>query len=180
MLVGKSVDKRQAQARAASRVCRVGRDLFKWLAQARQVLGRNADAVVDRPRCDDPVGFARARTVTVPPESVNLTALDSRLSRICFSARRSPSSVRSPAGRSVSSMTPALVRVPRSKPRAVVRRCRRRSTSLDMEFEFSGLDLGHVEDVGDQVEQQLAGFVDQSGIFVIARCAEGAEHVSGA
>ena len=43
------------------------------------------------------------------------------------------------------------------------------------EFEPLGLDLGHVEDVVDQVEQMAASLVDQVGVFEIA-LGQGAEH----
>jgi hypothetical protein len=43
------------------------------------------------------------------------------------------------------------------------------------QLQFADLDLGHVEHVGDEVEQILAGIVDQAGIFGIARIAQRAE-----
>ena len=38
-----------------------------------------------------------------------------------------------------------------------------------IEFKLAGLDLGHVEHAIDQLQQMAAGFVDQPGIFLVAR-----------
>jgi hypothetical protein len=47
---------------------------------------------------------------------------------------------------------------------------------LGIEPNTSGLDLGHVEDVVDDVEQILAALVDVGAVFAILVCAERAEH----
>ena len=44
------------------------------------------------------------------------------------------------------------------------------------QFEFAGLDLRHVEHAIDQFEQMAARFMNEAGIFDIARAAERAEH----
>ena len=49
---------------------------------------------------------ASARTVTDPPAGVNFTALESRFSVICFSARRSAATVRASGGRTAARSTP--------------------------------------------------------------------------
>src|SRR6476646_5782226 len=47
---------------------------------------------------------------------------------------------------------------------------------LGIEPNTSGLDLGHVEDVVDDVEQILAALVDVGAVFAILVRAERAEH----
>ena len=45
------------------------------------------------------------------------------------------------------------------------------------EIELAGLDLRHVENAVDEFEQMAARFVDQAGIFQIARRTDGPEHL---
>ena len=42
-----------------------------------------------------------------------------------------------------------------------------------MQFELAGLDLGHVEHAVDQLQQMAAQFMDQPGIFLVARLPTG-------
>ena len=50
------------------------------------------------------------------------------------------------------------------------------STSLGIEPDAAGLDLRHVEDVVDDVEQILAALMDVGAVFAIFVGAERAEH----
>ena len=47
-----------------------------------------------------------------------------------------------------------------------------------MQFELTRLDLGHVQHAIDQLQKMRTGFMDQAGIFLIART-QRAEHFPG-
>ena len=81
------LDHRQAEAGALERAV-IGRAaLEERRAEPRQVGGVDADAGVGSPRPHASSPSTAARTVTVPPGLVNFTALETRLIRICLSAR---------------------------------------------------------------------------------------------
>src|SRR5262245_65652231 len=46
------------------------------------------------------------------------------------------------------------------------------------QMELAGLHLGNIEDVVDHVEEMLAAFMDEPGIFAVAGFAELAEHLA--
>ena len=93
---------------------------------------------------------ARSRSVTAPV-SVNLTALESRLRRICCSRW---ASVTIAGGRSASSVDREVAAPsPRPAARTPARRSRACSSKRDLarlDVHPAGLDLGQVEDVVDQ------------------------------
>ena len=98
----------------------------------------------------------RRRVTTTSPRSVNLTALDSRLSSTCRSRVASPTM---PAG------TPSSTRQPSSSSFSAARgrdessassTQSRRSNGCALELELAGLDLREVEDVVDDVQQRVA------------------------
>ena len=47
---------------------------------------------------------------------------------------------------------------------------------LEIQFDAAGLDLGHVENIVDDIEQELAAAFDVAAVFVVFRRAERAEH----
>ncbi len=78
--------------------------LEERIANALEVVGGDATPV-SRTRSTSRDPSAAAETVTVPPRSVNLIALDTRLRTICLNARGSPvTSGRSSGARVTSSM----------------------------------------------------------------------------
>ena len=113
----------------------------------------------------------RPRTLILPPSGVNLTAFDRRLSTICLSAAVGEN--RTPAERARSDVL--FVGAPRddadSLPQQLVEFDR-----FEIEPDAAGLDLRHVEDVVDDVEQVLAAFADVAAIFAYLSGAERAEH----
>ena len=135
---------------------------------------RDADAGVERWRSAPKPRRARARIVMRPPSGVNLTALERRLSTICLSRRGSASS-RMPR-RDVGGERELLVVGARGDdPHGVVEEAAERGP-LEVEADAAGLDLRHVEDVVDDVEQVLAALVDVAAIFAVFVRAERAEH----
>ena len=109
-----------------------------------------------------------------PPSGVNFTALDRRFSTICLS-RRWSAVRRMPWPTAGGEREPLVVGAPRHHAHGVVEE----GLELDLlgiEPDAAGLDLRHVEDVVDDVEQVLAALVDVAAIFAILVGAERAEH----
>ena len=109
-----------------------------------------------------------------PPAGVNFTALDSRLSAICLSARRSARSCRSGDIRAVTSS--CLSCGARGDHAHGFGEQRVEVEVLEIEADAAGFDLRHVEDVVDDLEQILPAAADVAAIFVIFLRAERAEH----
>src|ERR1700729_69256 len=91
---------------------------------------------------------ARAETVTVPPRSVKRIALDTRLSRICCTARLSATMSGSSAEPRLSRRTPRLACAQGQKVAAGRDHFRRRK-GLGRDREIAGLDLRHIENAVD-------------------------------
>ncbi len=117
---------------------------------------------------------ARPRTVTRPPAGVNFTALESRLSTICLSARRSARKLR--CGRNLGDKFELLVLRARRDHAHGFGQQRIEIELLEIEPDAAGLDLRHVENVVDDVEQILPAAADVAAIFAILVGAERAEH----
>ena len=117
---------------------------------------------------------ARARTVTWPPAGVNFTALESRLSTICLSARRSAR--RLEVGRDAGGELELLVAGAGGDDAHRLVEQRVEAEILEVEADAAGLDLGHVEHVVDDVEQVFAARVDVLAVFLVFVGAERAEH----
>ena len=117
---------------------------------------------------------ARPRTVTRPPAGVNFTALDSRLSTICLSARRSAR--RPSSGEILRDQFELLVLRARRDDAHGFRQQAVEVELLEIEADAAGLDLRHVENVVDDVEQILAAAADVAAVFVVLLGAERAEH----
>src|SRR5664279_4181716 len=98
----------------------------------------------------------RARSVTLPPAGVNLTAFESRLMTICLTFLTS--ATQSPTPSSTSSESASPCRLVRER-RAVVEQ-HRQVDAGEVELHAAGLDLRQVEDVVDQREQVVARGVD--------------------
>ena len=112
--------------------------------------------------------------MTRPPAGVNFTALDSRLSATCLSARRSARRLQ--FGRYASCQLQLLVlRACRDNAHGFVEQ-RIELEILEIEPDAAGLDLRHVENVVDDLKQILAAAADIAAIFMIFFGAERAEH----
>ncbi len=104
------LDDRQAEPGAVVAAVVARARLEERIADARQIVGADADAgVLDRDRrC---AAFASALTVTLPPRSVNLIALESRLSMIWLSARLSATISGSSSGSRTDQLDAGLARL---------------------------------------------------------------------
>ena len=112
--------------------------------------------------------------MTWPPSGVNLTAFDSRLSTICLS-RRASAIRRMPWA--MSALSVSCLSSARAETTRMASLSRRPSANLrQVEPDAAGLDLRHVEDVVDHVEQVLPALVDVAAILAVFLCAERAEH----
>ena len=87
-----------------------------------------------------------------PPSGVNLTALDSRFSRICFSLRSS-ATISPSAGSTSQVERDAVALRALANQRHRIGDRRRQVESRELELHPPGLDLRQVEDVVDQREQ---------------------------
>ena len=118
--------------------------------------------------------LARPRTVTRPPAGVNFTALDSRLSAICL--KRAAVGAQLQRGRYAGGEPRAAFPARARRRRAWRREQGVELEVLEIEADAAGLDLRHVEDVVDDVEQILPAAADVAAIFVVFLGAERAEH----
>ena len=109
----------------------------------------------------------RPRTVTVPPSGVNFTALDKKIERDLL--ERAAVGVQVDAGRELRLNGQALlVGAAPDDAQAVGERAVELDV-LGLEMNAAGLDLRHVEDVVDDVEQILAAFADVARVFGVFR-----------
>ena len=116
----------------------------------------------------------RPSTITAPPSGVDFTAFDRRLSAICLSARRSALRWIAGAISDVSERSFSWAR-PQTHAQAVGKDAIELHV-LGRKPDAAGLDLRHVENVVDDVEQILAAFADVAGIFLVFFGAERPEH----
>src|SRR5687768_14000095 len=102
---------------------------------------------------------ARARTSTLPPSGVNLTALDSRLNTTCLTFRSSAST--DPIAGSTSNVSATRCWLARSRThgQSIFKRLRQREAAR-IELHLARLDFGQVEDVADQRQQVAARLQD--------------------
>ena len=95
-----------------------------------------------------------AAATRTSPRSVNFSALEMKLRRICDTLPSSVCSGGSPLGSSKTSSTASLVSSGRSMPRSAPNSSAT-SNSVGSTIDLAGLDLGEVEQVVDQLEQAL-------------------------
>ena len=107
----------------------------------------------------DAVCAAAHVTVTLPPSGVNFTALDSRLMNTCLRARLSARKVQCLAARRARSLTLAFGGARPDQAHHLVER-RVDLQRLAFQLHAARLDLRHVENVVDDIEQELAAAVD--------------------
>ena len=148
--------------------------LVNWLSTCSNGLPRLRSALFGMPMPVSSIAIltwlskARARSVMRPPSSVNFTAFDSRLRTICLIMRRS---ARSWIDGAISALS----------VEPLFRRARRHHAHrvgqdgvelelLGVEGRAPGLDLRHVEDVVDHVEQVAAALADVAAVFVVFAC----------
>ena len=118
----------------------------------------------------------RLRTTTVPPSGVNFTALDSRLTMICLTARRSATTE---MASSISASSVRFLSSARAGDDAQRFRQRLRQVELlHVELHAAGLDLRHVEDVVDDFQQIMAAGQNVVAVFLVFLRAERAEHAA--
>ncbi len=164
----------EAGARALMALGQLAFDLFERPAELGQRILGNADAAVGDAEHDTVAREARPRTVMRPPAGVNLTAFDKRLSATCLTARRSARRRRSDDIRDVTSSRFSWAREETTRMDSAEQRIE--IEVLEVETDAAGLDLRHIENVVDDVEQILAAAVNVAAIFAVFLGAERAEH----
>ena len=151
---------RQAEAGTALRPGNGPLGLLEWLENSRVIFVRDPDAAILDAQVDEPRAAAECRTmISIVPSLVYLSALLSRLTRICFTFCRSllnrGTSRRHVDADGDGALRDDSLRAPRELRHHVLDRELR-----DLQRHSSGLDALDVEDVVDQGREMLAVGVD--------------------
>ena len=159
--LGELAAERQAEAGALHAPLQRAVDLRELLEDALLILRRRCRCRCRRPRTRPRCRPARARAPTrTSPRSVNLSALEMKLRRICETFPRRCSSGGRSSGSSKTSATDSLTSSGRSMPRSAPNRCA--DVELDRpHVDLAGLDLGEVEQVVDQLRQRVGRLADE-------------------
>ena len=158
----------EAEARASARAMGARIALTELLEDRLLLRERDADSRVgDHER---PARSARAarRGPSTEPASVNFSALPTRFARICASFAGSHGRSRASGRDSVSRRSP-LRRAASPKSASTWRSRRRDADDLEPDLRLARLDLGDVEHVVDQAEQQAGVALDALEALALLR-----------